>query len=603
MTRLGIAHGWLRELTGGFVETLADFRNFWRGPRSSPSQTDTARMPRTIAQRQFRGVVRETPANLAATAFAAVLWFLAFRAMGASSYLAWCALGLVALAYVTLLYIGFQHASPSDDELGRWETRFQSGMLLSGLVWGSASLVPAPPHALPYIAMGTLLMMAGGVSLFATYRPGISLYATPIQVITSASLIAGGEPLGVATGVGFAVAVGLMIRLARVHNTSITKAMLVAEERKALLDELAVQRREAERASLAKTFVLASVSHDLRQPLNSIGLLVDAARRGGKADDDIVEQISASVRSMDDLLGALLEISRLDSGAAPLQIKSFAIADVLERVRLQFDPQSCAKGLSLDIQAPDMRVQSDFFQLERMLANLVANAVRYTATGGIRIRCRRRSTTLWMQVWDSGIGIARKDRARVFDEFFQVARTARSGKQGMGLGLTIVQRSAQRLNHAVRVRSRPGRGTMFEIGVPIAFAAENEAGLARLAQLLDGRLVLLIDDDPMCLKGMTALLTTFNCQVLSAGSLPDALTAVDECLRLPDLIVSDFQLGDGYTGLDAVNRVRTLAQEDMAAVLVTAHPQAARHAADIPVLAKPLRPEALAVALGSLPKY
>jgi len=604
MTRDALADAGFQRVIAGLTETLADFRRLWSGPGSAPSQTGTPWMPRSIASRQFRDVMRGTPANLAATAVGILLWLLGFRAIGSPSYLGWCAAGLLAIGYVMVVYLCFVRASPPDRSLGPWEIRIQLGMLLSGLVWGCASLVPAPPQATAYIATGTLLMVSGGVSLFATYRPGISLFATPAQLITSSALIATGDAIGATTGIGFAIAVGLLIRQARAHHSAITRAMLVAEERTALLDELAIQRRDAERASLAKTFVLASVSHDLRQPLNSIGLLVEAARRRG-AEDDIVEQIGASVRSMDDLLSALLEVSRLDSGVEPLQIKAFPVADVLQRLRVQFGPQAAAKRLSLDIPMSGEQVRTDPLQLERVLANLVANAVRYTAAGGIRVRCRRRSTTLWMQVWDSGIGIAAKDRDRVFDEFFQVKRTARSGRQGLGLGLTIVQRIAHRLNHVVRVRSRPGRGTMFEFGVPIAFAfafADNDAGPASLAPLLDGRLVLVIDDEAMSLKGMTGLLTGFNCQVLSASSLAGAIAAVDECLRLPDLIISDFWLCEGSTGLDAVHRVRALAQQHIPAVLVTSEPEVARQAAvGIPVLAKPLRPEALAVALSGLP--
>jgi CheY-like chemotaxis protein len=210
---------------------------------------------------------------------------------------------------------------------------------------------------------------------------------------------------------------------------------------------------------------------------------------------------------------------------------------------------------------------------------------------------------LWLQVWDSGIGIARKDKHRVFDEFFQVTRTTRSGRQGLGLGLTIVQRTAQRLSHPVRVRSRPGRGTVFEIGIPIAFAEPEHSGDAVLAPLLDGRLVLLIDDDPIVLKNMAALLTGFNCQVLTASSLVDALKAVDQCLRLPDLIITDFHLGQNDTGLDAVSQVRALTKEDIPAVLVTTHPAAASNSGRLPILTKPLRPQALAKALVGIPKY
>jgi CheY-like chemotaxis protein len=155
----------------------------------------------------------------------------------------------------------------------------------------------------------------------------------------------------------------------------------------------------------------------------------------------------------------------------------------------------------------------------------------------------------------------------------------------------------------VRVRSRPGRGTVFEIGLPIAFTEPEQSSDAGLAPLLDGRLVLLIDDDPMVLKNMADLLTGFNCQVITASSLTDALRAVDQCLRLPDLIITDFHLGRDSTGVDAVSRVRALAEEDIPAVLVTTHPAAASNSERLPILTKPLRTQALAQALAGIPKY
>ena len=471
-------HRALQELVAGWTETATDLRRLWHG---APATDVPAGMPRAVACQQFRALLRETPANIAATLLAGVLWGTAFWWMGATSYLVLLLLSLVAVAMVCAVYVGFRRARPTDDALGVWEERIQRSIFASGLVWASAILVPAPSWTIPYVAMGALLMVAGGFSLFATYRPGISLYAMPFQVITSASLMAKGGPLGIATGIGFAVAVGVMVRIARAHNTSITQAMRVAEERKILLDELGVQRREAERANLAKTVFLASVTHDLRQPLHSIALLASAARMRGTADAVTVEQIDVSVQSMEALLAALLEASRLDSGSMALDVAVFSAAEMLERVRLQFDPQARAKGLRFEILASKERIRSDAFQLERIVSNLVANAIRYTRCGGVHVRCRRRGATLWLQVWDSGVGIARRDRLRVFEDFFQVRRGKSASGQGIGLGLGIARRAAQRLGHALRVRSRVGRGTLFEIGVPIVLADAGQAGEARLA--------------------------------------------------------------------------------------------------------------------------
>lgn len=556
-------------------------------------------MAREIADRQFMAMTRDLPANLVATGIGVLLWLVAMGSVAPSSYLVLWGLW----AGGTVVVAGFSYArfvrSPLTGEaLVAWKVSFRRGLIVVGLMWGCVMFVPAPAHVVPYMAIGMLLVIAGSVSLFATDRAGISLIAAPCALLTSTSLVLDDHVLGVTTGVGFVVAVALLIRLSRVHNTSMTRAMLVAEERKALLEELNTQRRNAEHASAAKTQFLAAVSHDLRQPMHSISLLVAAARQRGKAEADVVEQIGASVQSMDNLLAALLEVSRLDAGAVALQLGAFPMADVLEQVRLKFEPQARAKGLGLEVSTPPVRVHSDFFQLERIVSNLVANAIRYTPRGGVRLRCRVRGKTVWVQVWDSGIGIARQHRHKVFEEFFQVSRAARTGKQGLGLGLSIVQRTAHRLNHAVRVRSREGKGSMFEVAIPVA--AAEEPGAVQLAPLLDGRLVLVIDDDYNASKSMATLLETFNSHVLSARSVDEALEVVHASLRLPDLIISDYRLADGQTGIDAIEQVRALAEEAVPALIVTAESRNGLQAADIPVLPKPLRTDALALALKHL---
>lgn len=472
MNRVGFGR-LLRELSAGWSETAADFRRLWAGADSS---SPMPHMTRTVAAEQFRQLMQESPANFVATLLAAFLWLGGFRWMGSPSYLGWSLLGFGLVGCLMASYIVFTRTRPADHELGRWESFMQRCIFASGVVWGSAAFVPAPAWTLPYVAMGVLLMVAGGLSLFATYRPGISLYAVPTMLLPGVALIIKGGPLGLATGLGFAVAVLFMARIARAHNTSITQTMLVAEERKQLVEELGVHRREAERANLAKTFFLASVTHDLRQPLHSISLLASAARARGTADSTTVEQIDASAQSMETLLAALLEVSRLDSGSVPLHVTVFAIDAMLERVRLQFQPQAKERGLQFAIAARPWHVCSDFFQLERIVSNLVANALRYTHAGGVRVRCRQRAVSLWIQVWDSGIGIPASDRERVFEEFFQVSRGTRGGSQGLGLGLAIVQRAAHRLGHRVRVRSRPGRGSMFEVCVPIAAIEAGSVG-------------------------------------------------------------------------------------------------------------------------------
>lgn len=599
------ASGW-PGLGSGWKETIDDLRGTWRGDIHAALGPDAAPIRREIASRQFLSMMPEMGHNLVITGVGVLLLVTAMVSVSPTVYLlAWAVWACSFVVASMISHRRFLRSPPVGEALVAWISSYRRGVFVAGVMWGTVMFLPAPAHAAPYFAIAMLLVMAGSVSLFSMDRPAISLIAVPCGLLTSLALALSGTLLGAASGVGFAIAVALMVRLTRVHNTAITRAMLIAEERKTLLEELGIQRREAERANAAKTTFLASVSHDLRQPMHSIALLVTAARQRSPTGMDVIEQIDASVRSMDDLLNALLEVSTLDAGSVPLRPRTFTIAELLEPVRLKFDPQARAKGLrlELDMPSPAARIHSDHFQLERIVSNFVANAIRYTAEGVVRLRCRRRGNALWVQVWDTGIGIARQHRQKVFEEFFQVSRKDRSSRQGLGLGLSIVQRAALHLGHAVRLRSREGRGSMFEVEVPLA--PPEHADDLQLAPLLDGLLVLLVEDDGAVRQNMASMLAAFNCQVLAASSLAEALEAVDKSLRLPDLVISDYRLAENATGLDVIQQARALAHEDIPSIVVTAElasraAEADLRAAGIPVLTKPLRADALASALKRL---
>jgi two-component system, sensor histidine kinase len=336
---------------------------------------------------------------------------------------------------------------------------------------------------------------------------------------------------------------------------------------------------------------LASVSHDLRQPLHSIALLTGAFQREGAINGVMAGQINASVQAADQMLSALLEVSRLDSGTLPLRLGPLSMEVLLADVAQQFSAQARRQGLSLQFRQTDTWVRSDAYQVRRVLANLVSNAIRYTSQGGVLVRCRTRGGRVWLQVWDSGVGIARADRQRIFDEFVQVSGAVQGGK-GLGLGLSIVHKVAQRLGHPLVLRSRVGRGSLFAIGLARldgAVAQELNTDWAALTQLLEGQSVLLIDDDPGVLRSLQMMLQACQCHVLAADSTTRALALVGQSLCTPDLIISDFHLGEDENGLEAIAQVRALVGESIPAVLVSAHPAAARQAAGstMEVLAKP----------------
>ena len=593
---------WLRALSSGLRESLSDLSSPCRRSPVLWLAAGAPELQRQIACRQFRTLMQGSGTLEACLGL--VLWVIGLWVfIPGWPVVVWAALLSVSIAGMIAHWKYFERAMPSDDALRPWEVRAGRLACLQGVMWGLVGFM-LPEHLrelAPYLAVGEVLVIAGALSTMVNYRPATMWLSVPCGGLTGLSLICGGGLPNIIIGLGVLTATMAMTRLARVQNELITRSMMLAEERVALLKELEAQREAAQQASLAKTRFLASVSHDLRQPMHSIALLSAALQRKAASDADAVVQIGTSVQAMDDMLGALLEVSRLDDGHLPLQVAPVALGPLFQRLALQFTAQAQAKGLDLQVVVTPARVMSDPFQLQRMLANLLSNAIRYTSSGRVLLRCRVRGAQACLQVWDTGLGISREHRNRVFEEFFQVARTPREGAQGLGLGLSIVHRLGQRLGHRLTLRSRPQRGSVFGIVVPLEAGSASEASAAAgLAELLAGQLVLLIDDDATVRKSMQMLLESFGCTVLAAHSTPSALQVVDESLRTPDLIITDYRLSAADTGLEAIAQVREAVGEALPALVVTAEidkPMAAAQEIGVAVLAKPLQVDALAFEL------
>ena len=375
------------------------------------------------------------------------------------------------------------------------------------------------------------------------------------------------------------------------------------------LIELAAKKEEAERANAAKTRFLASASHDLRQPMHSVGLLVgileqrvlDAETR------DIVDKLHGSAVGMEALLNTLLDVSKLDSGIIKPKVQEFELDDLLALVVSNYLPQSAAKGLGLRRVSSSAKVKSDPVLLHRILSNLLANAVRYTERGKILVGCRRRAESVEVQVWDTGIGIPATHLEDVFDEFFQVSDPGRDRDQGLGLGLSIVKRSAELLGHRVAVRSTVGRGSMFSVDVPTVSSLDalrlGHALDVASAEALAGAFVIIIDDETQSRFAMDALFKEWGCHVLSTDSAADAIAKLRGHLRTPDLIVSDYQLRGDSTGVQAIRDLRAFAETSIPALIVTGDTSLAKEgvtAGEFTVLHKPAGPEQLLRSAASL---
>jgi signal transduction histidine kinase len=316
---------------------------------------------------------------------------------------------------------------------------------------------------------------------------------------------------------------------------------------------------QLELANLAKSRFLAAASHDLRQPLHALNLFLEQRR----SQTDQVErarldaQIAAAVAAMNELFNSLLDISKLDAGVLAPSISEFPIDQLLKRIATTFVATARESGLRLRVVSSGAWVRSDFILLERILLNLVSNAVRYTERGGVVVGCRHRDGRLRIDVCDSGIGIPENQRQEIFGEFYQLDGGASRG--GLGLGLAIVERLCGLLDHPIQLASRVGRGSRFSILVPSAPARATQESLDAPGPLVDseqGKLVMVIDDNEMVREGTRGLLKSWGCLVVTAESEEAAMIRVTERDRPPDLIISDYHLAHGKGGFELIDRLR-----------------------------------------------
>jgi CheY-like chemotaxis protein/anti-sigma regulatory factor (Ser/Thr protein kinase) len=296
-----------------------------------------------------------------------------------------------------------------------------------------------------------------------------------------------------------------------------------------------------------------------------------------------------------------MDVSKLDAGAIAPKRMAFALEPLFERLDREFGPLAAAKGLRFRVAGTRMRVESDPVLLERILANLASNAVRYTERGGVVIAARRRSSRVALEAWDSGVGIAAEETERIFEEFYQVGNPGARGGQGMGLGLAIIRRLATLLGHPVRVRSKPGKGSCFSVDVPRARHAESADPSMRLEDVspaaLAGVCVAVIDDEEIVLQGMGALLSAWGARVIGASSCDAMLAALGEAESYPDLIIADYRIGHRELGTDAITRLRHELGVPIPALLISGDSAASTletlRRSGLDFLLKPVLPEEL----------
>ena len=525
---------------------------------------------------------------------APLLVLLAWNKIAHGVLLAWLAAVYIAHSIEVYFWRQQRLQTKTVEQNLAWDRRFKWLTTLASFTWGSAGVLMYVPGDLAYQALLICVVMglaAGGATSNPFHPPSMFIYLSGIILPMLGRLAWENDSLHwILFGMLSMFCIFVMkSALALIRTFEQSQRRRYENERLvgALLErkrEAEASRHEAEQASQAKSKFLATASHDLRQPLQALRLFSDALLDTAKEKDTVrlAGQIGKSVNALVDMFDDLLDVSRLDAGIVEPRKQHFMLGTLFDRIYGDFAPLAQAKGL--DFQLPicqggecgpqnmcNVVIYSDPFLLERMLRNLISNAIRYTDSGGVVVRCLCKLGNVGLEVVDSGIGIRAETLPHIFEEYYQADNPHRDRRKGLGLGLAIVRRIESLLGTKVRVSSTPGVGSNFAFDVPLG----NSSNLAQPFVIthsqydLNGVVVALVEDDPDIREVTADLLEQWGCKVVAGEFADDVMRKLDIAQWRPDLLVCDYRLPHGMTAIHVIKRMRELWGNQLPAVVLT----------------------------------
>jgi signal transduction histidine kinase/CheY-like chemotaxis protein len=477
-----------------------------------------------------------------------------------------------------VLYREFARRAPNLFDWKPWADGFTAGAFAGGLTIGIGAIwmMDANRQDTQIIALLVIFAVTGGVvGAMGAYLPAFFAFFFAVSIAPAIWLFSLGDAWHITIGVLFVLWFAAVAEQARRTSRQFADTIRLRLENQDLVESLRREKAAAEEANVAKSRFLASASHDLRQPVHAMSLFV-AALRAHEMNPEargLLDHIETSVRSLSGLFGGLLDISRLDAGVVEVRRTAFSVEPIMERLCKDFQADAARKGLQLRVQPTRAFVDSDPILFERILRNIVANAVAYTGRGSVLVGCRRRSKGLRVQVLDTGIGIEPNEQLLVFQEFYQIGNPERDRTRGVGLGLAIVKRLTTLLDHPLELRSVPGKGTCFSIDVPFATAPAGAPALVSPSSLIPSvqgsGLILVVDDEAAIQVAMKSLLQSWGYSVIAAGSFVEMMDRIASNILLPRLIICDYRLRENETGSTVIERLRNEYNDEIPGMLIT----------------------------------
>ncbi len=543
--------------------------------------TNNIELEDRIRAAQVRSAYGNTAPGMTATAVAAFLVAGILAGTGAVGWpmaIAFSVFMLVQIQARLLLIATYNRHQPPEHEWRTWSRRFTAGVMVASFGLGGFSVVLLSPD---FFDMQLLLMLflcavaSGAITAFGVLRPAIYLSILPMLLMPTAWMIAQNDWVHWVLAL---IIIGWLLAItdqARRYGAQFEESVRLRFENEELIARLRNEKSVAEDASSAKSRFLAAASHDLRQPVHALSLFV-AALRPRVTDREaarMLDHIDSSVQAMGGLFNGLLDISRLDAGVVEVSTQSFAIQPLLERICRDFAADAAAKKIELRLRPSRAAAFSDPLLVERIVRNIVSNAIAYTDRGRVLVGCRRRGRTVCIQVWDTGRGIPPEEQARIFQEFYQVGNPERDRGRGVGLGLAIVKRLTALLGHPLKLRSQPERGSMFSLELPF-----SDAPLDAAPRPLDGSrvtgsgtgLILVVDDEAAIQVAMKDLLEGWGFKTITAGSCDELLDKLADCPDRPALIICDYRLRAHENGIHVIDRLRAeYNDDDIPGMLIT----------------------------------